>query len=438
MADEFAVLQRDGRKEFLELHAVRQSVVQLLLVRRHVAPGAAIDEADVLHAVRAFRGAGCVHRRVAAAHHRDVLPKLEVPVVLFEVHQEVQRVDRAPLLQRQGGILVGPNGEQDRVGLQVFDIFHAMVQNELCAHRPGKGHVLLYLVLWDTEGGDDVLDDAAGLFVLVIDRHVRPGPSQEKRRRKSRRARADNGDLLPIGRAGLQLPDDGVVALPRRDELVVAYLHRRLVVVPRAGGLAGVGADIPRDEGERVLFQDDAQGLRVPALAHELPIGRDVLMDGAPVRAGGGEAVHQRHLCLGFAPGQRLDGFDVMRVGPGGVRQSFQRRDVDALPCLRLIPTQFFRHLNEPFVATRLQDRRRHRDGPYPHANDLRDIEEIAAAGEGDAELPPEIPRQVSRHAEGQGIKRLAGHIHLRRGQLVPRHVHREGVGDLDAKLQSL
>ena len=64
-----------------------------------------------------------------------------------------------------------------------------------------------------------------------------------------------------------------------------------------------VGADSSGDEGQGVLLQNDLQRLGISALAAELDILGDVLADGAPALAGGGEAVEEGDLLIEFPPG---------------------------------------------------------------------------------------------------------------------------------------
>ena len=94
-------------------------------------------------------------------------------------------------------------------------------------------------------------------------------------------------------------------------------------------------------------------------------------------------------------------------------------------------------HLVQAVVSAGLEDGGGHGDGPDPGGKQLVAVEILRAAGEGDAHLTLELAGNAVAHLDGQGEQAAAGHIHLVVGQLATGGVHREGVGQLQAKLQA-
>ena len=198
-----------------------------------------------------------------------------------------------------------------------------------------------------------------------------------------------------------------------------------------------MGADGAGDEGQGVFLADEAQGGVIPALAAQLDILRDVLLDGAAALAGGGEAVHQGHLLVELPPGQGFHGLDVVLVGPGRQGQGLDARHVHAGKGLELHGVQLVADLDEALVAAGLQFGGGHGDGPDAQGKQPVDVQRVGAAGVADPHLPAELPGDPGGHSGGQGEEGLARHVHLLAGELPGLHVHGEGVGEFQAEFHA-
>ena len=69
---------------------------------------------------------------------------------------------------------------------------------------------------------------------------------------------------------------------------------------------------------------------------------------------------------------------------------------------------------------------------------DLIDVKEVGAAGVAQSQLAVKFLGNAVGHLDGQGEEGLARHVHLLGGKLILLHVHGEGVGELQAKLQAV
>ena len=196
-----------------------------------------------------------------------------------------------------------------------------------------------------------------------------------------------------------------------------------------------MGADRAGDEGQSVLFGNQLQRLVIEALAAELDVFRDVLLDRAAAFAGSLETVEPGHGILGLPGRKRLDRFDVVIVrmtGLAHVRNSLCVRPGEGGERQVL---HLFAHLDQTVVAAGLEDRGGHGDGPDPGAEEPVAVEVLRAAGEGDLHLSSELPGDPAAHLDGQREEGAAGHVHLVVGQLTAGRVDREGVGELEAEL---
>ena len=211
-----------------------------------------------------------------------------------------------------------------------------------------------------------------------------------------------------------------------------------LIEVPGALALTAVGADGAGEEGQGVLLGDELQGRAVEALAAELQILGDVLLDGAAALAGGLEAVQQGNGFLALAGGQGLDGLAVVGIGAGGHGEARDGGAVRAGEGPVLHALGLLHHLAQAVISAGLQDGGGGGDGPDARGEEPAAVEGVGAAGEGDAHLAAEGPGDPVAHLDGQGEEAPAGHIHLLAGELAPGGVHREGVGELQAELQPL
>ncbi|MPM94435.1 hypothetical protein SDC9_141581 [bioreactor metagenome] len=152
-----------------------------------------------------------------------------------------------------------------------------------------------------------------------------------------------------------------------------------------------MGADGAGDKGQGVFLHNQPQCVPIPALMAQLDILRNILPDGTAALAGGGEAAQQRHLFIQLPPGQGLDRLDVVFIPP-----RLQRQRLDALHIhgdKRLVTKlfQLLGNLLETLIAAGLQLCGGHGNGPNTAGKQLVDVEEVRAAGIGQAQPPAEF-----------------------------------------------
>ena len=143
-------------------------------------------------------------------------------------------------------------------------------------------------VVGDAPGGDHLTDHAAQAVCPLKDGDGDAGPAHKVGGGHAGGAAADDGHLgVGIRRGGsLDLGHVSVIARFGGHQLGGADVHRLVVEVAGALGHAVVGADGAGDEGQGVLLSNEAQGGGVLALAAQLNILGNVLMDGAAALAG--------------------------------------------------------------------------------------------------------------------------------------------------------
>ena len=211
-----------------------------------------------------------------------------------------------------------------------------------------------------------------------------------------------------------------------------------LVEVAAALVLAAVGADGAGQEGQGILLGDKLQRRAVQALVHQLQILGNVLCDGAAALTGCAEAIDPGHVLLALAAGQGLDGLHVVHVGVAGGGHFADGLGIGTAEGLIGHVLHLFHHLQQAVVSAGLQDGGGHGDGPDTCGKQLVAVEVLGAAGEGDAHLALELAENAMAHLDGQGEQGAAGHVHLVVGQLAAGGVDGEGVGQLQAELQTL
>ena len=192
-----------------------------------------------------------------------------------------------------------------------------------------------------------------------------------------------------------------------------------------------------RHEGQGVALQDDAQGVGVAALVVGAQVAGDVLVNGAVLAAGRGEAVHQRQLARHVTLRHRLNGVLQALLARDGRHQRVHGSGVHTGKALGVNALQRFSHLGHAVVAAGLQDVGGHGHGPDARIHQAANVLRVRAAGVGDAQLALELVGNAVRQGQAQRVQGSAGHVHLLAGQLRPGHVHGEGVGELHAKLQA-
>lgn len=181
-------------------------------------------------------------------------------------------------------------------------------------HLGAKGQAELGIVgdvvARNTELGDHVTDHAAKRIAGLEDGDGHAGARQEKRRRQTGRAAADNGNvaLAVVGDGlGAQLGQHGGHGLAGGLELAGANLGALgLVERTLASAAAGMRADGAGDERQGVALDDDVECVLVAALVNSRQIGGNVLLDGAARAARRGKAVGKR--ALGRRPCGRAAG----------------------------------------------------------------------------------------------------------------------------------
>ena len=300
-------------------------------------------------------------------------------------------------------------------------------------------NILLDGLIGDTEGGDHMAGHAAEAGFTLENSGLDAGTAQEVGGSDTGGAAADDGSLLArhLGR----LFDGGhqcAVALIGSHQLDVADMDGLLIEVAGALVLTAVSADGTGQERQGVLLGNQLQRGTVQALAHQLDILGNILLDGAAALAGGGEAVDPGHLLVALAGGQGLDGLDmvIIRAGSGGQRAD--RFGVGAGECLVGHILDLLHHLQQTVVSAGLENRGGHGDGPDACGKQLVAVEVLRAACEGDTHLALELAGNTVAHLDRQGEQGAAGHIHLVVGQFAAGSVNGEGVGELQTELQTV
>ena len=196
-------------------------------------------------------------------------------------------------------------------------------------------------------------------------------------------------------------------------------------------------ADGAGNERQGVALDDDVERVLVAALVNSRQVGGNVLLDGAARAARRGKAVVKRALAGDLAVGQRAQRLLVERVGERVGLDRSHGLERDARERLAVQIAKLAGHLTKALVATGLEHVGRQGDGPNAGVIQGADVVDRGTAGVADAQLAVELLGNAAGGLDGQREQRTAGHVHLGGGQLVPRHVDGEGVGQLDAKLQA-
>ena len=297
------------------------------------------------------------------------------------------------------------------------------------------------IIAGDTELGDNVTDHTAEGVAGLEDGDGHAGARQEERRRQTGRTTADNGNVV------LAVIDDGLGAQlgQHRGQSLAGGLKLAganlgtlgLVERTLAGTAAGMRADGAGDERQGVALDDDVERVLVAALVNSRQVGGNVLLDGATRAARRGKAVVKRALAGDLAVGQRAQRLLVERVGERVGLDRGHGVEGDARERLAVQVGELASHLAKALVTAGLEHIGRQGDGPNARVIQGADVVDRGTAGVADAQLAVELLGNAAGGLDGQREQRTAGHVHLGGGQLVPRHVDGEGVGQLDAKLQT-
>ena len=196
-------------------------------------------------------------------------------------------------------------------------------------------------------------------------------------------------------------------------------------------------ADGAGNERQGVALDDDVERVLVAALVNSRQIGGNILLDGAARAARRGKAVGKRALAGDLAVGQRTQRLLVERVGERIGLDRGHGVERDARERLAIQIGELAGHLAKALVATGLEHVGRQGNGPNAGIVQGADVVDRGTTGVADAQLAIELLGNAAGGLDGQREQRTAGHVHLGRGQLVPRHVDGEGIGQLDAKLQA-
>ena len=209
------------------------------------------------------------------------------------------------------------------------------------------------------------------------------------------------------------------------------------IVVAHAAVGAGMRTERTRDKRQRISLQDDLKRILCPALFHRMQVSRDILADRAVRTAGCGEAVKQREFFAVFPVRKRLQGFPVTRVRFRISRQFFRLLYIHAAERPGSAVLEKTGDLGHSLIAARLQDRGRHRDRPDARVKDPANVEIIGAAGIRNPKLATELLGNAPAHFNREREQGAARHIHFLARQFLRPDIHREGVGELDAKFQT-
>ena len=225
-----------------------------------------------------------------------------------------------------------------------------------------------------------------------------------------------------------------------RLKLCAADIHGTLVVVAHTLIHAVMGAYGTGDKGQGVLCGYNLQCLKEQSLAAQLYVFGYILTEGAAALAGSPEAVYKgQYLVLAHLPVRRfLDWLYIVEVGGCLLGKPGHGLVVHAGEGLELALVKQVAQLHHASVSAGLQYGGSHGYGPYARLKQLLYVEEVCAAAVGYAKRALELVCKTVGHLYGQGIQSAAAHVHLLAGQLVCLYVHREGVGELQPKLQAV
>ena len=207
-----------------------------------------------------------------------------------------------------------------------------------------------------------------------------------------------------------------------------------LVESARALVHAAVRADAPGDEWQGVAFENQLQRLGILFVADQTNVFRDILLNRAAMLAGRDEAVRQRNLALDLANGQRLNRLLMPLVRARRAGKIGNLADGNTFERAVFFLRQFFGNLFGPLISTGFEQRGCKRNRPDARVEQLGNVKEIRAAGEGEAHVTVKLAAEPVRQLNGQRIERAAAHVHFRSGQLVSGNADREGIGQFETE----
>ena len=272
------VAQDRGRvHQEVELHALFERALDLLMGGRHVAALAAVDHVHLGRA-QAPRRPGRVHRGVAAAHHHDPLALQIGRITAGDVAQHLHRVIDPPLvlaLDAEIAAAVRAQRQHDRrvpLVLQALD-GEVAAQLHVLPERHARAPDVLDLgeerLPRQAVGRDAVGHHAAGPRHPLEHGDVVAALRQPQRGRQPARARADNRHLDVLLRRHLGRQPRHVEQPVGHETLGLAD-GDRLVDVPAAAALlAERRAHAAADQRKGVGVAVDVQRLRIAALGDQ-------------------------------------------------------------------------------------------------------------------------------------------------------------------------
>ena len=331
--DELPVPYAHRGEQLAELHAVVQRHLQFLLVRRHIALRAPVDQGDLLHAGNALRCPRGVHGGVSSADDDHLFSGLQRFRSCLCRLQEVERVQCLTVFQRISPLLPGADRRDDvrkALRLQLLHGTDLPSRHDLCAVGRAQGDIPVNGLLPDPEGRDREADDPAGLLPFFKDRHRNALPGEEGRRRESRRTAADDRGAPAVSVSALRKRREHLpVSAFCRPQLRRADADALLVMAAHAAVRTGMRADGAGDEGQGVPLKDDPQGVLRPSLLQRGEISRDILGDRAGGAAGSLEAVDERQRLAAFPPRKRLHGLLITGIRTGRQIERCRLRGID-------------------------------------------------------------------------------------------------------------
>ena len=264
--------------EQLELDLFLLGVVDLFLTGGDLFHAAAVDDVDVLRA-ETLRAAGGVHGDVAGADDGDALVVLDRRVVIFAVslhevdtgQELVGGVNAEQVLARNaeeaGQTRAGAeeHGLKAFLGEQLVDGDRAAddgVGHDLNAHLFERGDFARHDRLGQTELGDAVHQNAAGLVEQLVHGDFIAHAGEVARAGQTGRAGADDGDAVavgnglldlrvgvgvggvPVGDEALETADADALALDAADALALALMLLRADAAADGGQAVGGGDDL--------------------------------------------------------------------------------------------------------------------------------------------------------------------------------------------------
>src|SRR5512132_584271 len=280
--------------------AFLQRLVRFELVRRHLRPGAPIDDHRLV--AEAHGDAGGVHCRIAAAVDGDLAAELG-RIAHLDVLEEADRVeDLAGVAGGDVGLLreVCAHGDEHRVELASLffadDVLDLVIEHDLHARSLDALNLAVEDVARQPVGGDAEVHHAACDRAGLVDLHGMAHQRQMMRARQTAGAGADDQDAFAGGRRGDRRRPLLGERLVSEKPLDRVDGDRRVELAAVAVRLARVIADAAVHRRQRIVLEDGLPRFAETAGGGMREPGLDVFAGGTGVVAGWEEVEIDRPL----------------------------------------------------------------------------------------------------------------------------------------------